>query len=172
MSEQISNLVIVTSSLALMRETFSKLSTVALALLLERNEITNPDTSITTNTMRQDFSAIKQFVQMRAAHAKALSSLTGSDRLLTAHDDDLITLPNATDEAQQEVAQLRSSLSRARELVERVKLVERDLGGLKSLHATVLASITNDVDVTDDASVKDDTIRIGATQTSASPLNA
>jgi len=154
MSEQVGDLVVRGSSrLALVSEALGKLTTIALVLLFELNEVAQADTTIATDTVEGDLATIEQLVEVSAAHTEALGALARCDRLVAVNDDDFVASAHAAAQAQQQITQLGASI-RAGELVERVELLGRDLGGLKSLHRGSSSCVTDDVDVTDESSVR------------------
>lgn len=103
--------------------------------------------------MGEDLASIEQLVEMGAAHNEALGGLARGDRLVAIGDDDVVSSARATAQAQQQVPQLGSSI-RAGELLEYVELLGGDLGGLKGLHDGFPGGVTDDVDVTDEPSVR------------------
>jgi hypothetical protein len=154
MSEQVGDLGVRGSSgSALMSEALGKLTTIALVLLLELSEIAQADATVATDTVEEDLATVEQLVEMSAAHTKALGGLARCDRLVTINDDDFVASAHAAAQAQQQVTQFGAGV-RARELVERVELLGRDLGGLKSLHCGSSGGVTDNVDVTDEYSVR------------------
>lgn len=122
-----------------MRKTLSELTAVALASLLKLEKVTDANASITPDSMREDLASVEKLVKMRTAHPKTFGCLARSDSDVVVEDCDLVALPDASAQAQQDIAQLWPDV-RAREVIKRVELIGRNAGGLKSLHLSLQMS--------------------------------
>ncbi len=122
------------ASLALLREALSKLAAIALALLLEPDEIGDTNAAITTNAMRNDLASIQKLVQVRPAHPETLGSLRRSQRDRGGFDHrEIRALADAAAHTEQHVSQLRPG-SVLGELRESLELLNRDARSLNGLH--------------------------------------
>ncbi len=83
----------------LVSKTLGKFATVHLALRLELPQVFNADATVTTDTMEHDLPAIKKFVEMCAAHAKALCDLGRRESVRTVYDDGFVPVAHATAQA-------------------------------------------------------------------------
>lgn len=61
----------------LVGEAFGEFATVALALLFELDEVADTYAAVASDAVRNDLASIKEFVQVRAAHAQSLGNLGG-----------------------------------------------------------------------------------------------
>ena len=134
----------------LVREALSELTTVALSPGFELNDVTNADATVATDTMGDDLSAVEELVQVRAAHAEALSDLRGGERVGVGENDEFVAVASASSEAQQCVTKLGSGLGRG-EVLEHFKLVGRDLRGFYRLQGAQRLVAIDRLDVTDDS---------------------
>lgn len=133
MSEQVGDLVgCGDGSLVLVREALGELTAVALTLLFELDQVVHSNATVTADAMERNLATIEELVEVRAAHAKSLSSLDWSNGLRAVDYDDFIAFAYTTAQAHEDIAKLGSS--RVGELIECVKLVGRDIGGLKHFH--------------------------------------
>ena len=73
-----------------MSKTLGKVTTIALVLHLELDEIAHANAAVSADAMGEDFATIEQLVQMGAAHAKAPGGLARRDRLVAIDDDDFV----------------------------------------------------------------------------------
>lgn len=134
-SEQIGHLIDSgITSFTLLRETLGKLATTNLALLLECHEIRNTDAAIATDAVRNDLASIQEFVEVCAAHSKALGGLCWRQRDGGCVNNSKIhAFADAATHAEQHVSQLRPG-GVLGELCESLELVNGDARSLNGLH--------------------------------------
>jgi len=118
----------------LLRETFGKLATITLALLLEHDEIRDTDATITTDAVRHDLAPIQQLVQVRSAHPETLGGLSRGQRDRRGFDHgEVRALTDAAAHTEQHVSQLGSG-SILGELRKSLELFNRNARSLNGLH--------------------------------------
>ena len=77
-----------------MREALGEFAAVALAALFELDELGNWDASVAADTVECDLTAVKELVQVCAAHAKAFGGFVWRQRGGQLERGDLVTSTN------------------------------------------------------------------------------
>lgn len=123
------------ASLALRRETLGEFTTIALAALLEHDEITQQDAAIAADAVGHNFTLVEELVEVGATYSETLRGLARTEHSLRGNSGEVIAGAHAIDHALQEITHLGTDAGSG-ELVERVDLLSGDSVGVDGLHAS------------------------------------